>query len=142
MESLEQNGVQAGGRASDRIEHELRRMIVTLELAPGAEVSEPYLIERLKCGRTPLREALQRLAQEHLVVSVPRRGTSIAELSVSEFRELEEVRGLVPRPNGRHVLARGVVHTRPGHSLRPTIRRRVRVDAVRLRPVLDVRHCD
>jgi DNA-binding GntR family transcriptional regulator len=79
-------------RASDRIEQELRRMIVSLELAPGAEVSEPFLIERLRCGRTPLREALQRLAQDHLVVSVPRRGISIAELSIAEFREVEEVR--------------------------------------------------
>lgn len=92
MERFEQEGPNNSGRASDRIEQDLRRMIVTLELRPGAEVSEPYLIERLKCGRTPLREALQRLAQDHLVVSVPRRGISIAELSIDEFREVEEVR--------------------------------------------------
>ncbi len=73
------------GRASDRVLHELRRMIITLELAPGAVVTEEYLCELLGCSRTPLREALQLLAREHLVVAVPRRGVSIAELSIFDF---------------------------------------------------------
>jgi len=77
-------------RASDKIEQELRRMIITLELSPGAKVSEAELIERLQCGRTPLREALQRLAEEYLVVSVPRHGVSIAELSLTDYVQLIE----------------------------------------------------
>jgi DNA-binding GntR family transcriptional regulator len=77
-------------RASDRIEQELRDMIITLELPPGAKVSEADLIKRLGCGRTPLREALQRLAEMYLVVSVPRHGVSIAELSLTDYVQLIE----------------------------------------------------
>jgi DNA-binding GntR family transcriptional regulator len=78
------------GRASDSILAELRRKIVTLELRPGAVVTESYLTELLECSRTPLREALQRLAQEHLVVAVPRRGVTIAEMGVMDFGSLME----------------------------------------------------
>lgn len=77
-------------RASDEIVDRLRRMIVTLELAPGSDVTENYLRDLLHCGRTPLREALQTLAAEHLVVATPRRGVSIAEMSVIDFRNLME----------------------------------------------------
>jgi DNA-binding GntR family transcriptional regulator len=77
-------------RASDRIEQELRRMIITLELPPGIKVSEAELIQRLQCGRTPLREALQRLTEEYLVVSVPRHGVSIAQLSLTDYVQLIE----------------------------------------------------
>jgi DNA-binding GntR family transcriptional regulator len=77
-------------RASDEIVERLRHLIITLELAPGSDVTETYLRELLQCGRTPLREALQRLAAEHLVVATPRRGVSISELSIIDFRNLME----------------------------------------------------
>ncbi len=77
-------------RASDRIEEQLRDMIITLELAPGAKISEAELIQRLGCGRTPLREALQRLAQEYLVNAVPHHGVSIAQLSLPDYVQLIE----------------------------------------------------
>jgi len=60
-------------------------MIITLELPPGSVVTEASLVEVLGCSRTPLREALQRLSHEHLVVAVPRRGVSIADLSIVDF---------------------------------------------------------
>ena len=60
-------------------------MIITLELPPGTVVTEASLVEVLGCSRTPLREALQRLSHEHLVVAVPRRGVSIADLSIVDF---------------------------------------------------------
>jgi DNA-binding GntR family transcriptional regulator len=77
-------------RASDRIAQELRKMIISLELQPGAKVSEADLVERLNCGRTPLREALQRLAEEYLVVSIPHHGVSIAELGLTDYVQLIE----------------------------------------------------
>lgn len=77
-------------RASDKIEQELRDMIITLDLAPGAKISEAELIQRLGCGRTPLREALQRLSEEYLVIAVPRHGVSIAELSITDYVQLIE----------------------------------------------------
>jgi DNA-binding GntR family transcriptional regulator len=77
-------------RTSDRVLADLRRMIVTLELPPGAVVTEEQLCALLDCSRTPLREALRLLAREHLVVSVPHRGVSIPELSMIDFSALEE----------------------------------------------------
>jgi DNA-binding GntR family transcriptional regulator len=72
-------------RASDRVLAELRRMILTQELPPGSVVTEGSLVGVLKCSRTPLREALQRLGHEHLVVAVPGRGVSISDLSIPQF---------------------------------------------------------
>ena len=87
-------GLAVRGRASDRVLRELRRRIITLELPPGAHVTEAELVGLLKCSRTPLREALQRLAAEHLVVAVPRRGITIAELSIVDFgKQLEAIEG-------------------------------------------------
>ena len=65
-------------------------MITALELEPGEVVTEAYLIQRLGCGRTPLREALQRLAHEHLLVINPRRGATVANLGIKEFGQLLE----------------------------------------------------
>ena len=65
-------------------------MIVSLELQPGAMIGEAELMERLQCGRTPLREALQRVAQQHLVTSVPRKGVAIAEMDLSGYAQLIE----------------------------------------------------
>jgi DNA-binding GntR family transcriptional regulator len=77
-------------RASDRVLTELRRRIITLELPPGAVVTEEYLCTVLDCSRTPLREALRILAHEHLIIAVPHRGVSIAELSIVDFPALVE----------------------------------------------------
>ena len=77
-------------RTSDRIEHEIRRLITTFEIPPGTMIREVELTHRLGCSRTPLREALQRLAQEYLVVAVPRRGMIVAELSLLDYIQLVE----------------------------------------------------
>jgi GntR family transcriptional regulator, rspAB operon transcriptional repressor len=86
------------GRASDRVLQDLRRMILTHELPPGAVVTEASLVEVLKCSRTPLREALQSLSHEHLVVAVPGRGVSIADLSIVEFGVIVEAEASVEAP--------------------------------------------
>jgi DNA-binding GntR family transcriptional regulator len=83
------------GRASDRVLSELRRMILTQELHPGAVVTESSLVGVLKCSRTPLREALQRLSHEHLVVAVPGRGVSISDLSIPQFGVVMEAEASV-----------------------------------------------
>jgi GntR family transcriptional regulator, rspAB operon transcriptional repressor len=86
------------GRASDRVLQDLRRMILTHELPPGAVVTEASLVDVLKCSRTPLREALQSLSHEHLVVAVPGRGVSIADLSIVEFGVIVEAEASVEAP--------------------------------------------
>jgi len=66
---------------SDRAYQELEQLIATLELAPGAPVSEPQLSRLLGIGRTPIREALQRLSREHMVEIVPNRGIFVTEVN-------------------------------------------------------------
>ena len=62
----------------------LEEMIVTLQLAPGTLWSEAALSEMLGIGRTPVREAVQRLAEDHLVVIMRRHGIRIAEVNEQE----------------------------------------------------------
>ena len=70
----------------------LEELIVTLKLAPGAAVSEGELSARTGIGRTPIREALQRLAREKLVAILPRRGIVVSEINVGSQLKLLEVR--------------------------------------------------
>jgi DNA-binding GntR family transcriptional regulator len=70
----------------------LERSIVRLELPPGAVLTESFLMQQLGLSRTPLREALQRLAQDHLVVILPRRGILISEISLTDLQSVFEVR--------------------------------------------------
>jgi DNA-binding GntR family transcriptional regulator len=70
----------------------LEELIVTLQLAPGSAVSEQMLAERLGIGRTPIREALQRLARERLVTILPRRGVVVSAIDVAAQLRLLEVR--------------------------------------------------
>ena len=71
---------------------QLEEMIVTLKLAPGRVVSEGELSVLTGIGRTPIREALQRLAREKLVSILPRRGIVVTEINVGSQLKLLEVR--------------------------------------------------
>jgi DNA-binding GntR family transcriptional regulator len=77
---------------ADKAYEQIRGLIVALELAPGAVIDERELIERLGIGRTPVREALRRLAQERLVEVYPRRGMFVTGVDVRELARLSEVR--------------------------------------------------
>lgn len=77
---------------TDRAYNELEERIVTLQLEPGAVLSEATLAQQLGIGRTPVREALQRLAREGLVVIFPRRGILVSEIDVKRQLSLLEVR--------------------------------------------------
>ena len=76
---------------------ELEERIVTLQLSPGAVVSEQQLASELGVGRSPVREALQRLAFEGLIVVLPRRGILISEINVGKHNQLLELRREVER---------------------------------------------
>ena len=56
---------------SERAYREIRHMIVRLELAPGDTIREDELQMHLALGRTPIREALQRLVRDQFVVVFP-----------------------------------------------------------------------
>lgn len=70
----------------------LRARIVGLELAPGTRLIERDLAEELNVSRIPLREAMQRLRQDGLVVAVPRQGAIVSPFTVDDVRDLFDVR--------------------------------------------------
>jgi DNA-binding GntR family transcriptional regulator len=80
---------------ADKAYHAIRGLIVSLELAPGALIDERELIERLGIGRTPVREALRRLAQEQLVEVYPRRGMFVTPVDARALARLSEVRAVL-----------------------------------------------
>ena len=66
--------------------------IVSLEMPPGSVVNEARLRDELGIGRTPIRDALQRLARENLVKSVPHRGTFVTDVNLTDLARITEVR--------------------------------------------------
>ena len=86
-----ETALQASSLA-DRAYFSIRDLIVSLELAPGALIDERRLVETLGIGRTPVREALRRLAQEQLVEVFPRRGMFVTGVDVRDLARISEVR--------------------------------------------------
>ncbi len=70
----------------------IRDRIVCLDMPPGSVVEEARLRDELEIGRTPIREALQRLAWENLVRSVPHRGTFVTDVNITDLARITEVR--------------------------------------------------
>lgn len=70
----------------------LERELVTLRLSPGQTLTEGALIDRLGLGRTPVREAIQRLAWEGLLEIRPRSGICVADLDPIDFVKVLDVR--------------------------------------------------
>jgi DNA-binding GntR family transcriptional regulator len=77
---------------SDRAYAELRERIVTLRLPPGTVLREDELMSELDIGRTPLREAVKRLALENLVAVQPRSGTYVTSVDAADIVHIAEVR--------------------------------------------------
>ncbi len=75
-------------RKADYAYEQLKWLIVNLSLRPGELLDERTLMSSLDIGRTPLREAIQRLTMEQLVTSLPRRGYYVSELSITELGEM------------------------------------------------------
>jgi DNA-binding GntR family transcriptional regulator len=73
----------------------LREMVVTGELPPGLVVNEQDLVNRLNIGRTPVREAVQRLAVAHLLTVFPRRGVAVAKVDLADIQAIFEAREAV-----------------------------------------------
>ena len=90
--SLPADEAPSGGLFAERAYHELRDRIVTLRLPPGTMLREDELMRELAIGRTPLREAVKRLALENLVAVQPRRGTFVADVEAADIVHITEVR--------------------------------------------------
>jgi DNA-binding GntR family transcriptional regulator len=81
-----------GELLADRAYAELRDRIVTLAIAPGEPINEDALGRELEMGRTPVREAIKRLALERLVTVYPRRGTFASEINITDLAAISDVR--------------------------------------------------
>jgi len=77
---------------SEKAYYLLRDRLVTLEIPPGATIDERGLQDQLGLGRTPIREALRRLADARLVEVVPRRGIFASHVDLGDLRAISEVR--------------------------------------------------
>jgi DNA-binding GntR family transcriptional regulator len=77
---------------ADRAYADLRDRIVTLRIAPGAPIDEDVLGGEMGIGRTPVREAIKRLALENLVTVFPRRGTFASEINITDLADISDVR--------------------------------------------------
>jgi len=77
---------------ADRAYVQLRDLIITLRIRPGDPIDEDRLGEALQMGRTPVREAVKRLALENLVTVFPRRGTFASDVNITDLTHISEVR--------------------------------------------------
>ncbi|MEY3663911.1 MAG: HTH-type transcriptional repressor RspR [Pseudomonadota bacterium] len=90
----------------------LEEMIVRLQLPPGSAVSEAMLSAQLGIGRTPIREALHRLARDRLVQILPRRGVIVSSIDVVSQLRLLEVRREIDRLSARAAARRSARSSR------------------------------
>jgi len=81
----------------DRARRELEERFVTLQLAPGSVWSEASLSEALDIGRTPVREAIARMAMDGLVTVIRRAGIVISEISIEEQMSVLEARRVLEK---------------------------------------------
>jgi DNA-binding GntR family transcriptional regulator len=91
---------------TDRVYKQIEELIVTLQLPPGTMLSEQALAQNLAFGRTPIREALQRLAREGLVTILARRGILVSEINLRTQLRLLEVRRELERLMARTACGR------------------------------------
>lgn len=77
---------------AQRAYSQIKERIITTALKPGAVIEEAELMAELGLGRTPIREALKLLEAERLVVVSPRRGMFVADVSLTDLRQIEEIR--------------------------------------------------
>jgi DNA-binding GntR family transcriptional regulator len=97
-----------GPSKADQVHAQLKEQIELGELQPGAPLSELSLVERTGASRTPVREALRRLAAEGLVDLTPRLGARVSRVSAQNVRDLFEFRQLLEPAAIRQATERAV----------------------------------
>jgi DNA-binding GntR family transcriptional regulator len=125
---------------ADRAYAELRDRIISLRIPPGAPINEDELGSELEMGRTPVREAIKRLALENLVTVFPRRGTFASEINITDLAQISDVR--VPLEG--HAAARAAERLTPARreeleELLAELREQDESDDVELLIALDAR---
>jgi DNA-binding GntR family transcriptional regulator len=95
------DGKHVKGQAVRKVYETLHREILTMKLAPSAPLDEKALADRFKLSRSPVREAMIRLAGEGLVVTLPNRSTLVAPFDITTFPSYIEALDLLQRANTR-----------------------------------------
>jgi DNA-binding GntR family transcriptional regulator len=101
---------------TDKAYAQIEEMIVTLQLPPGTVLSELVLTNRLGIGRTPIREALQRLSRDGLVSILPRRGVLVSDIDIRAQLRVLEVRRELDRLIARYAAIRATQEERAQFS--------------------------
>jgi len=71
---------------------EIKKDIITCTLKPGEPLSENQFVERFQVSKTPIREALTSLQQDHLVEYIPNRGFMVSPISIKDVQEIFDAR--------------------------------------------------
>ena len=97
------HGIRAprAAKNSEIVYHDLRSDIISMTLVPGTPILEREITERYGISRTPVREAVLRLAEERLVDVLPKSGTFVSRIPLSQLRE-----GIVARRALEEVIVR------------------------------------
>jgi DNA-binding GntR family transcriptional regulator len=85
------------GDSAARLYEAIRSRILSMTFAPGAAIDEAALVREFQVSRTPVREAVVRLASEGLVNLLPNKGAQVAPLDLSRIRDYLEAIDLVQR---------------------------------------------
>src|SRR5262245_33177814 len=102
-------GLRAGrpkGTGTQRVYSQVREDIIGLRLPPGSDLDEASLEQRFGVSRTPVREALIRLASDGLIVLLPNRGARVTHIDISDVPQLFEALELCQRATIRWAAAR------------------------------------
>lgn len=102
------------GNGVQKVYDKLRQSILELSLAPGSPLDEMKLSEEFKLSRTPIREAMVRLAAEGLLTTLPNRNTIVAPIDFINLPVYFEAMTLMYRVTTRSA----AVHRRPEHLVR------------------------
>lgn len=97
-------------RRRSTVEHiagELRAAIMSGSLEPGDQLGEADLAERFSVSRGPLREAMQRLVSEGVLVAITNRGVFVSELTLADVRDVYRTRSVIERGAVEVVLTEG-----------------------------------
>jgi DNA-binding GntR family transcriptional regulator len=111
---------------SDRISEELRQMIIEGSLLPGEQLGEARIAEQLGVSRAPVREALQQLVQQKLVVATRNKGVTVVTFSDSDIWEVYDARCAIETHAALRMLDAG-----PGARARATDALRSALEALR-----------
>ncbi len=97
---------RAGASKTEWVYADLRRKIIVGEIPSGAQLFENPLAAQMQVSRTPIREALQKLAAEGLVQAIPRAGYLVESLSEADIRDLYATRTAIEQVSAKWALNR------------------------------------